>query len=261
MNAPVAPPKLTDLKNASQDLMSALNGFKMGIVMKVARDSTPKPRTQQVIGQVESFIHNLLVAPELVSNVGKQWAGQMTTGFRTSYDDCQTQVDRVKNNWSGAAADSFSRQADDLLARLNNSIPVVNGIASNLADLGANLGILRGNIITQSADAALTMVNAAIQIVNTGVQQIDPKLWVEAATGIGIPIAVVQMCMSIVAQVSQQLTSVLAKLLALYNSVNTSLQNMNATATKMQAATNASLSKTLPAEPPGLTDKGGWKPK
>lgn len=261
MNAPVAPPMLTDLKGASDNLMSTLSGFKMGMIMKVAHDSTPKPRTEQVITRVEKYIHDWLVGPENVSNVSKQWAGQITTAFRKSYDDCQVQVDRVKHNWSGEAAESFSGQADDLLARLKDSIPAVNGVSSGLADLGANLGILRGNIITHGAEAAATLVNAAIQIANTGIQGVNAKMLAEAATGIGVPFAIVQYCMNVVAQISQQLTNVLGKLDTLFNDVNTSLQNMKSSATKMEATVNTSVSTSLPAEPPGLDDKGGWKPK
>ncbi|TDP96753.1 hypothetical protein [Labedaea rhizosphaerae] len=261
MATPVAPAKLTDLKNASEDLMSLLNGFKMGLIMKVARDSSPKPRTQQVITQVQTYIENWLLGPENVSNVGRQWASQITTAFRTAYDDCQTEVDRVNNNWSGQAADSFSEHADSLLARLKDAQPAVSGVATNLADLGANLGTLRGTVITHGADAAASMVNAAIQIGNTGIQGISPKMLAEAATGIGVPFAVVQYCMSVVAQISQQLTNVIGKLGTLFNDVNGSLQNMKSSATKMATAVNTSLSTHLPSEPPGLTDKGGWKPK
>ncbi len=252
------PPKLYELRSATQDLLDALDGTTWKLIMKVAGNSRPVQQAHQIMNETKYYIKTWIMGPERVADTAKQWAS-ITGQFQTVVDDCQTQLDVLGKHWTGEAAESFASYSGQLMKKLGNGGPATNQVQANLSTLGANLTKLRGATIAEATVAIIDLVKDGIGVVNTAVGGIDVKTLVEAV--VFPPLAVVQYCLNVVNSEANLLADALKHMVVMARSLNDSLADMRSSATQMNGGVHSLLGNDgVPPEPPGLGDKKGWKP-
>jgi uncharacterized protein YukE len=248
-----SPPKITDVIQQAEQVQSNVESLSFWI--ELASNEMPKIRSylSQIIANAQQYLHEWVTAQPTVNQAAVQW-GNQAGQLQVALSDCQTQVSEVQKHWSGAAADSFSIYATELLGYISNAAPAFTNVSNDLGSLGDSIGHLNIAIIAGGAEQVLNFLQASADVVNQLIQSLPsptvviPPLWLlttvsKAATTI-----------------ADRLLAALQLLTATAQSVTGYLDDIDTTSMRLEDDIRSKVPLPLPPEPAGLSTPSNWTP-